>query len=94
MAKYICPMCPGVESDKPGACPKCGMALELNPRWRGERGEDDGEVRDMWTRFIWGALFTVPVLLLSMGGMLPGISAIPPMANRWMQFVWSTPVVF
>ena len=26
--KYICPMCPGVESDKPSACPKCGMALE------------------------------------------------------------------
>ena len=24
-------MCPGVESDKPGACPKCGMALERNP---------------------------------------------------------------
>ncbi|MCX6857152.1 MAG: hypothetical protein NTV80_19850, partial [Verrucomicrobia bacterium] len=26
-AKYLCPMCPGVESDKPGDCPKCGMAL-------------------------------------------------------------------
>ena len=25
---YICPMCPGVESAKPAACPKCGMALE------------------------------------------------------------------
>ncbi|MGH7947223.1 MAG: heavy metal-binding domain-containing protein, partial [Opitutaceae bacterium] len=23
-------MCPGVESDKPGDCPKCGMALERN----------------------------------------------------------------
>ncbi|GAA4437455.1 heavy metal translocating P-type ATPase [Bremerella cremea] len=29
-AKYICPMCEGVESDKPGDCPKCGMALERN----------------------------------------------------------------
>lgn len=29
-AKYFCPMCPGVESDKPGDCPKCGMALERN----------------------------------------------------------------
>jgi Cu+-exporting ATPase len=27
-AKYICPMCPGVSSDKQEACPKCGMALE------------------------------------------------------------------
>jgi Cu+-exporting ATPase len=24
-------MCPGVEADQPGACPKCGMALERNP---------------------------------------------------------------
>ncbi len=27
-SKYVCPMCEGVESDKPGNCPKCGMALE------------------------------------------------------------------
>jgi len=26
--KYICPMCPDVESDTPAACPSCGMALE------------------------------------------------------------------
>ncbi len=32
-AKYFCPMCPGVESEKPGECPKCGMALERNPAW-------------------------------------------------------------
>ena len=25
---YICPMCPEVLTDKPGACPRCGMALE------------------------------------------------------------------
>jgi Cu+-exporting ATPase len=33
-AKYFCPMCPGVESDQPGECPKCGMALERNPAWQ------------------------------------------------------------
>jgi len=33
-AKYFCPMCPGVESDEPGDCPKCGMALERNPAWK------------------------------------------------------------
>ncbi len=33
-AKYFCPMCPGVESDVPGDCPKCGMALERNPAWK------------------------------------------------------------
>ena len=26
--KYVCPMCAGVESDEPGVCPKCGMALQ------------------------------------------------------------------
>jgi P-type Cu+ transporter len=26
--RYVCPMCPEVESDKPAACPSCGMALE------------------------------------------------------------------
>jgi len=31
MGRYFCPMCEGVESDKPGACPMCGMALERNP---------------------------------------------------------------
>ncbi|CAN5718540.1 heavy metal translocating P-type ATPase [soil metagenome] len=35
-AKFFCPMCPGVESDKPGDCPKCGMALERNPAWKAE----------------------------------------------------------
>lgn len=27
-AEYVCPMCEGVASDKPGECPKCGMSLE------------------------------------------------------------------
>ena len=32
--KYFCPMCEAVESDTPGGCPKCGMALEPNPTVR------------------------------------------------------------
>ncbi len=32
-APYVCPMCPGVESEQPGDCPKCGMPLERNPFW-------------------------------------------------------------
>ncbi len=32
--RYFCPMCPGVNADEPGACPKCGMALERNPLWK------------------------------------------------------------
>jgi Cu+-exporting ATPase len=33
-AKYFCPMCPGVQSNQPGECPKCGLALERNPAWQ------------------------------------------------------------
>lgn len=32
-AKYFCPMCEGVVSDKPADCPKCGMRLERNPSY-------------------------------------------------------------
>jgi P-type Cu+ transporter len=32
--RYFCPMCSGIESDKPGDCPKCGMRLERNPAYR------------------------------------------------------------
>jgi Cu+-exporting ATPase len=28
VTRYVCPMCAGVESDRPASCPKCGMALE------------------------------------------------------------------
>ena len=34
--EWFCPMCPGVESDSAGSCPKCGMALERNPTFRKE----------------------------------------------------------
>jgi P-type Cu+ transporter len=27
---YVCPMCPEVRAQKPGACPSCGMALEAD----------------------------------------------------------------
>jgi P-type Cu+ transporter len=39
---YFCPMCPGVESDRPADCPKCGMALE-------PAGPLPAEVRTIYT---------------------------------------------
>ena len=47
---YVCPMCPGVESPVPGACPHCGMALESAVPVVAE-GEDP-ELRDMRRRFM------------------------------------------
>jgi Cu+-exporting ATPase len=37
-AKYFCPMCGGVVSAKPEACPTCGMALERNLAFNDVKG--------------------------------------------------------
>ncbi len=92
---YFCPMCEGVESDLPGECPKCGMALE--PK-EARRAEDDGELRTMTRRF-WAALvLTLPLFLISMGEMIPFFSGrLEDLAGRaawqWLQPALSTPVV-
>ncbi len=36
---YVCPMCPEVSENKPGACPSCGMALEADITATGSRTE-------------------------------------------------------
>ena len=47
--EYICPMCPDVVSEKPAACPSCGMALE--PRTVTIEEEANPELVDMTRRF-------------------------------------------
>src|SRR3546814_20644797 len=63
-------MDPEVRQDHPGACPKCGMALEPESPQLGM--EDDSELRDMRRRFAAGLALSVPLLWLAMGAMLPG----------------------
>ncbi|MEM9291289.1 MAG: copper-translocating P-type ATPase [Acidobacteriota bacterium] len=66
-AAYICPMCPGVESEVPAACPKCGMALESTGL---VDDGDDPELLSMRRRFwVCGAL-TLPLLVVAMGEMV------------------------
>jgi len=92
-AAYYCPMCPGVESDVPGDCPKCGMALERNPLVR-DAGNDT-ELVSMTRRFWVGVVLTVPVFLLAMSHFLPGALSHWAEApwSRWTQFLLATPVV-
>lgn len=68
---YTCPMHPEIEKKGPGNCPICGMSLEpkLLP---GEETEDLHELKDMQRRFAISVLFTLPLLALSMGDLLPG----------------------
>ena len=94
-ALWTCPMHPEVQEPRPGPCPFCGMALE--PVAPTLDAEDDGELRDMTLRLVAAAVLTAPLLVVSMGDMLPGrpISAALPAGWRpWVEFVLATPVVF
>lgn len=68
---YTCPMHPEVRSDRPGACPKCGMALEPVIASAGE-GEKSDELHDMLRRLWFSVALTVPLVILAMGDLLPG----------------------
>ena len=92
--RYTCPMHPGILQDHPGDCPKCGMALERHtPSASGE--EDNAEYRSMLKRFKFAVVFVVPLLILSMGDMLPGrpISQIFSVRNRvLLELLFATPI--
>ncbi|MCA9512624.1 MAG: copper-translocating P-type ATPase [Myxococcales bacterium] len=96
---YVCPMHPEVESDEPGPCDVCGMALERRTPARAhadEAEDDDPELRDMTRRF-WGSLaLTIPVFALAMGEMIPGNpvgALVPPRVVPWLQLALASPVV-
>ena len=55
-------MHPEVLSDKPGACPICGMALE--PRVATLDEQPNEELHDMQRRFVISAILTAPLLVL------------------------------
>ena len=93
-ALYTCPMHPEIRQKGPGACPICGMALE--PLVVDASDESDPELSDMSFRLKLAALLTAPVLVLSMGEMIPGLSVrdwIPGVYSHWIQLALATPVV-
>ena len=65
---YTCPMHPEVIENKPGLCPKCGMSLELVQSSLIE--DDNSELIGMTRRFTLAVVFTIPLLIISMGDML------------------------
>ena len=94
--EYTCPMHPEVVQDTPGNCPKCGMALE--PRsLPGAEEEANPEYEDMRRRFLVGAIFSVPVVIIAMRGMIPGAHLLDTLASaqlyQWLELLLATPVV-
>ncbi|MEF8834403.1 MAG: copper-translocating P-type ATPase, partial [Halofilum sp. (in: g-proteobacteria)] len=126
--KYICACCPGVESDEPGNCPHCGMALQrvggeatttrytcpMHPEIvRDEPGDcpicgmalepmtvsaDEGpsaELLSMKRRFWISAALSIPLIVLTMGGMV-GLDVdawIDRSLSGWLQLLLAAPVV-
>jgi Cu+-exporting ATPase len=84
--EYTCPMHPEVRQKGPGACPKCGMALEPLEI---TGAEANPELEAMQRRFWISAALTIPLLVLMIfemtGWAMPGA--------RWVQLALATPVV-
>ena len=91
---YVCPMHPEVRQSEPGACPKCGMALE--PEFVTLDEAPNPELGDM-TRRIWiAAILGAPVFVLAMADMaLPGglMPYVDMRTANWISLVFATPVV-
>ena len=93
---YTCPMHPEVKQDKPGDCPKCGMALEPHTVMAEE--EENPELVDMRRRFWVSVVFTLPLVIIAMGGLVPGFqdlldSLASPEVWCWVELGLATPVV-
>ncbi|MCH9670981.1 MAG: HAD-IC family P-type ATPase, partial [Gammaproteobacteria bacterium] len=90
VTQFGCPMHPEVIESAPGVCPVCAMGLEpLAPR----AAQDNPELAEM-TRRLWiGLVFTVPIVLLAMGGATL-FGSLSPRTNQWLQLVLSIPAVF
>jgi Cu+-exporting ATPase len=93
--EYTCPMHPEVVQDGPGSCPKCGMALE--PRIISLEEDENPEYDYMKKRFIFGAILTVPLVLIAMRELLPGGHLLENLASPkilgWIELILATPVV-
>jgi len=95
-AVYTCPMHPEVRQTKPGACPLCGMGLELESAAVGGDEGPNPELVDFTRRFWVAAVFTVPLLILTMSPYL-GLTTVREFFGErntlWIEFVLATPVI-
>ncbi len=88
-AIYTCPMHPEVRQDHPGACPKCGMALEPEMPTLDE-GENP-ELTDFRRRFVWTLPLTIIVTVLAMAGHRMNLFEMA--TQSWIELVLTLPIV-
>ena len=92
--KYYCPMfCEGDKVyDSNVGCPVCGMDLVRIPE-KGEKGGDDDTYKLLRKKFIIALVFTIPVFILSMGGMWINFP-FTHQVQGILELVLSIPVIF
>jgi len=94
---FTCPCHPKVRQDHPGDCPVCGMPLESNSPGGAAEDHMEKEIRELSHKFWIGTTLALPVVLLAMLPMLPGLSLerlVPGAVSAWLQLILTTPVVF
>ncbi len=91
--KWTCPMHPEVIEDGPGSCPHCGMALE--PMVPTAEEAENPELADMTRRLKFSLGASLPLVVISMGAMIPGFAALIPGGERrhLIELILATPVV-
>ncbi len=86
---YTCPMHPEVLADRPGDCPKCGMALE--PLIPSVEGDDEAAL--IGKRTLLAAFLGLPLLVIAMAPMV-GLHLLPERLSGWVEMALSLPVLF
>jgi P-type Cu+ transporter len=92
--EYTCPVHPEIVRSGPGSCPICGMVLE--PRTVAATAEETSELRDMTRRFWVSLALTVPLMVVSMYEMIPGLGVQATSESGllpWVELALATPVV-
>lgn len=89
-AIYICPMHPEIKQKKPGVCPKCGMALELEQPQLDK--DDNPELLDFQRRFWFTLPLSILVAVLAMFGHKTALFSMT--LQSWLELTLSLPVVF
>ena len=92
---YTCPMHPQVRAVKAEACPLCGMGLEPETISLDEP-QDNSELIDMQRRFWVAIALSLPLLVVSMGSMLPGVNIAAMLGHDlrlWLELALASPVV-
>ena len=95
--RYTCPMDPEVVTDRPGACPVCGMALEPMVTSVADITDANPELDDMTRRFWLAVALGAPVFLFAMADMALGgamVHRVSPTLVNWIELALATPVVF